>query len=285
SKSSSARAKSASSASSSSASNGVYGFDAWHSIAARHPIMPMKKSDKRHLHPFDPSSSKLGDMFGVVTNNDLTRSISASVRSIFKSKFSVPAYVASALLGAVALMAFYESPISPLPVPPLPEPPVGRFPPEMPIIPAGVQIPFRYAPGNQQQQQGYQQQQQYQRSSNVQSGPIWSTPNGNNNNNISPMPNQNAMSNQQPQQQSQSRQQQYSQQQPPTIARKSDVIEMAQSGRSLFSSSTPSQQQHTKYSTSYDDSATSGLMDYIESMSKSSDTRNSNANGNSNTAS
>lgn len=73
--------------------------------------------------------------------------LGASMRSIMKSKYSVPAYVASALLGAVALMAFYESPISPLPVPPLPEPPVGRFPPEMPNIPAGAQIPFR---GNQQ---------------------------------------------------------------------------------------------------------------------------------------
>lgn len=69
------------------------------------------------------------------------------MRSIMKSKYSVPAYVASALLGAVALMAFYESPISPLPVPALPEPPVGRFPPEMPNLPVGTQVPFR---GNQQ---------------------------------------------------------------------------------------------------------------------------------------
>lgn len=77
--------------------------------------------------------------------------LGASMRSIMKSKFSVPAYVASALLGAVALLAFYESPISPLPVPALPEPPVGRFPPEMPSLPAGVQIPFRT---NQQSQYG-----------------------------------------------------------------------------------------------------------------------------------
>ncbi|XP_053202126.1 uncharacterized protein LOC128387014 [Panonychus citri] len=33
------------------------------------------------------------------------------------------------------MLAFYESPISPLPVPPLPDPPVGRFPPEHPIWP------------------------------------------------------------------------------------------------------------------------------------------------------
>jgi len=72
-----------------------------------------------------------------------------------KGKYSVPAYVASALLGAVALMAFYESPISPLPVPPLPEPPVGRFPPEMPNISPNVQVPFR---SNQQfGQQNYNQ--------------------------------------------------------------------------------------------------------------------------------
>lgn len=86
------------------------------------------------------------------------------MRSIMKSKYSVPAYVASALLGAVALMAFYESPISPLPVPPLPEPPVGRFPPELPSLPPGIQVPFR---GNQQQQGQYGQQ--YQRS--FQAGP------------------------------------------------------------------------------------------------------------------
>lgn len=77
-----------------------------------------------------------------------------------KSKYSVPAYVASALLGAVALMAFYESPISPLPVPALPEPPVGRFPPEMPNISPNVQVPFRT---NQQQysQQNYNQRSLY----------------------------------------------------------------------------------------------------------------------------
>lgn len=75
------------------------------------------------------------------------------MRSIMKSKYSVPAYVASALLGAVALMAFYESPISPLPVPPLPEPPVGRFPPEMPNISPNVQVPFR----TNQQQMNYHQ--------------------------------------------------------------------------------------------------------------------------------
>ena len=75
------------------------------------------------------------------------------MRSIMKSKYSVPAYVASALLGAVALMAFYESPISPLPVPALPESPVGRFPPEMPNISPNIQVPFRMNQQRQQQQQ------------------------------------------------------------------------------------------------------------------------------------
>lgn len=80
------------------------------------------------------------------------------MRSIMKSKYSVPAYVASALLGAVALMAFYESPTSPLPVPPLPNPPIGRFPPEMPNLPVGTQVPFR---GQQLQQYLNSQQNNY----------------------------------------------------------------------------------------------------------------------------
>lgn len=87
------------------------------------------------------------------------------MRSIMKSKYSVPAYVASALLGAVALMAFYESPISPLPVPALPGPPVGRFPPEMPNLPVGTQVPFR---GGNQQGGGQYGQSYNQRSLNQQ---------------------------------------------------------------------------------------------------------------------
>lgn len=78
-----------------------------------------------------------------------------------KSKYSVPAYVASALLGAVALLAFYESPISPLPVPPLPEPPVGRFPPEMPNLSPNVQVPFRTNQQQQYNQQAYNNQRSF----------------------------------------------------------------------------------------------------------------------------
>lgn len=80
-----------------------------------------------------------------------------------KSKYSLPAYVASALLGTVALLAFYESPISPLPVPALPEPPVGRFPPEMPNISPNTQVPFRT---NGQYAQDYQRSYQMQMSQN-----------------------------------------------------------------------------------------------------------------------
>lgn len=55
--------------------------------------------------------------------------------SIFKSSFSPALYAASLIVGVVALLAFYESPVSPFPVPPLPDPPVGRFPPEHPLPP------------------------------------------------------------------------------------------------------------------------------------------------------
>lgn len=48
---------------------------------------------------------------------------------------TVLAYAGSLAVGAIVMLAFYESPISPLPVPPLPDPPVGRFPPEHPIWP------------------------------------------------------------------------------------------------------------------------------------------------------
>lgn len=148
--------------------------DAYSAIAEKHGALAhdaMRKSDKRHMHssgggnPFSGSIQKasgLGEMlnpFKGVTDSGLARTLGASMRSIMKSKYSVPAYVASALLGAVALMAFYESPISPLPVPALPNPPVGRFPPEMPNISPGLQVPFRT--NQQQQQQQYGQQQNY----------------------------------------------------------------------------------------------------------------------------
>jgi hypothetical protein len=105
--------------------------------------------------------------------NLLKTALGASVRSIMKGKYSIPAYVASAVLGAVALMAFYESPISPLPVPALPEPPVGRFPPEMPVISPNLPVPFRM---NQQQQQygqqnGYGNQRSFQTGAGSQAAP------------------------------------------------------------------------------------------------------------------
>jgi len=51
------------------------------------------------------------------------------------SPLTALAYLGSMAVGAVAMLAFYESPLSPLRVPPLPDPPVGRFPPEYPIWP------------------------------------------------------------------------------------------------------------------------------------------------------
>ncbi|KAI2797859.1 hypothetical protein BLOT_015279 [Blomia tropicalis] len=59
----------------------------------------------------------------------------ASVRSLFNKPVTTAVYALSMLVGVVAMLAFYESPISPMPVPPLPDPPVGRFPPEHPVWP------------------------------------------------------------------------------------------------------------------------------------------------------
>jgi hypothetical protein len=59
----------------------------------------------------------------------------ASVRGLFTGPLSALVYGASLLIGGIVLLAFYESPLSPLPVPPLPHPPVGRFPPEHSVWP------------------------------------------------------------------------------------------------------------------------------------------------------
>jgi len=61
--------------------------------------------------------------------------IESSVRSVFSKPLTSAVYAISVLAGVVAMLAFYESPVSPMPVPPLPDPPVGRFPPEHPIWP------------------------------------------------------------------------------------------------------------------------------------------------------
>ncbi|UXI20243.1 RNA polymerase III [Sarcoptes scabiei] len=61
--------------------------------------------------------------------------LEASVRGIFKKPMTAVTAAVSMVIGVVAMLAFFESPISPLPVPPLPDPPVGRFPPEHPNWP------------------------------------------------------------------------------------------------------------------------------------------------------
>ncbi|KAH9388588.1 hypothetical protein TYRP_007930 [Tyrophagus putrescentiae] len=81
-------------------------------------------------------------------SNGFRTGLEASVRSIFNKPVTTAVYALSMLVGVVAMLAFYESPISPMPVPPLPDPPVGRFPPEHPIWPPKNQ------PGGQMQYNG-----------------------------------------------------------------------------------------------------------------------------------
>ena len=59
----------------------------------------------------------------------------ATLKSALGSPLTGLVYAASLAVGVITLLAFYESPISPLPVPSLPKPPVGRFPPEHAIWP------------------------------------------------------------------------------------------------------------------------------------------------------
>jgi len=66
---------------------------------------------------------------------DVNQMFESSLRSVIKSPLTSAVYALSMLVGVVAMLAFYESPVSPMPVPPLPDPPVGRFPPEHPIWP------------------------------------------------------------------------------------------------------------------------------------------------------
>jgi len=76
---------------------------------------------------------------------------SLSPRQVFKSAFTPAIYAASLVVGVIAMLAFYESPVSPMPIPPLPDPPVGRFPPEYPLPPkTHQQLSSQY---HQQQQQ------------------------------------------------------------------------------------------------------------------------------------
>ena len=61
--------------------------------------------------------------------------IDATLKSYLGNPLTGLVYAASLAIGAISILAMYESPLSPLPVPSLPKPPVGRFPPEHPSWP------------------------------------------------------------------------------------------------------------------------------------------------------
>jgi len=79
-------------------------------------------------------------------SNGFKTGLEASMRSIFNKPVTTAVYALSMLVGVVAMLAFYESPISPMPVPALPDPPVGRFPPEHAVWPpknqGGPNMPY-----------------------------------------------------------------------------------------------------------------------------------------------
>ncbi|XP_054167364.1 uncharacterized protein LOC128964752 [Oppia nitens] len=104
-------------------------------------IFYVQCKDKHEVKARDSSASDnliVSVINGVIKlkDSDFFRSnIEASVRSVFSKPLTSAVYAVSVLAGVVAMLAFYESPVSPMPVPPLPDPPVGRFPPEHPIWP------------------------------------------------------------------------------------------------------------------------------------------------------
>lgn len=87
--------------------------------------------------------SLINNIINLKDTNLLKSGIEASVRSVFSKPLTSAVYALSMLVGVVAMLAFYESPVSPMPVPPLPDPPVGRFPPEHPIWPPPPKDPIR----------------------------------------------------------------------------------------------------------------------------------------------
>lgn len=70
----------------------------------------------------------------------------ASLKSVLGNPLTGLVYAASLAVGVITLLAFYESPISPLPVPSLPKPPVGRFPPEHSVWPPVSKHPVKAGP-------------------------------------------------------------------------------------------------------------------------------------------
>jgi hypothetical protein len=81
-----------------------------------------------------------------VTSRGLAR-LDASLKSVLGNSVTGLVYAASLAVGVITLLAFYESPISPLPVPSLPKPPVGRFPPEHAVWPPISKHPVKVGPG------------------------------------------------------------------------------------------------------------------------------------------
>jgi len=69
--------------------------------------------------------------------------IDATLKSYLGNPLTGLVYAASLAIGAISILAMYESPLSPLPVPSLPKPPVGRFPPENPVWPPVPKAPVK----------------------------------------------------------------------------------------------------------------------------------------------
>ena len=76
------------------------------------------------------------------TGRGLAR-VDATLKSYLGNPLTGLVYAASLAIGAISILAMYESPLSPLPVPSLPKPPVGRFPPENPVWPPVPKSPVR----------------------------------------------------------------------------------------------------------------------------------------------
>lgn len=73
--------------------------------------------------------------------------IDATLKSYLGNPLTGLVYAASLAIGAISILAMYESPLSPLPVPSLPKPPVGRFPPEHASWPPMPKNPMKLKSG------------------------------------------------------------------------------------------------------------------------------------------
>ncbi|KAI1307220.1 hypothetical protein HDE_00823 [Halotydeus destructor] len=121
------------------------------SATAIKPVQEMNNKSSLEVTP----SEIISVMFSLLkddsvvesTANGLSR-VDASLRSALGAPLTGLVYAASLAVGVVTLLAFYESPLSPLPVPSLPKPPVGRFPPEHPIWPPISKHPVKMNGGD-----------------------------------------------------------------------------------------------------------------------------------------